>query len=198
MRKPFAGPAAKAALRADAMARRDALSEAERTAASALIAERALAVIEPLKPAVIAVYRAIRTEVVPDAIIEWALARGLAVVLPAVQDATTLVFRRYQAGDPLALGGFGTLSPPPGAPEIDPDLIVTPMVAFDREGVRIGHGRGYYDRGVLGLHAKGLRPILVGLAFAVQEVGAILAEPHDSRMDWIVTEKETIDLRHLG
>ena len=198
MRPPFAGSAAKAALRADAMARRDALSEAERAAGSARIMERAIAIIEPLKPAVIATYRAIRSEVVPDAVTDWALGRGLVVVLPAVLDATTLVFRRHRPSDPLALGGFGTLSPPPDAPEIDPDVILTPMVAFDRQGVRLGHGRGYYDRGVLALHARGLRPALVGVAFAVQEVGSIPAEPHDSRMDWIVTENETIDLRHIG
>ena len=198
MRKPFAGAAAKAALRADAMARRDALPEDVRARASAQIVERALAVIEPLKPGVVAAYHAIRTEVVPAAIVDWALRRGLVVVLPAVRNAATLVFRRYRAGDPLAAGGFGTLSPTPDAPEIAPDVVVTPMIAFDRAGVRLGHGRGYYDRGILALHAKGLRPALVGLAFSVQEVGAIPTEPHDVGMDWIVTEKETIDLRHLG
>jgi 5-formyltetrahydrofolate cyclo-ligase len=169
-----------------------------RAAGSAAIVDAVLAVVEPQKPSVIAVYRAIRTEVVPDAIVDWALGRGLVVVLPAVKDATTLVFRRYRPGDRLAPGGLGTVAPGPEAPEIDPDLIVTPMVAFDRMGIRLGHGRGYYDRGALALHAKGLRPALVGVAFAVQEVAAIPAEPHDIRMDWIVTEKETIDLRHLG
>jgi 5-formyltetrahydrofolate cyclo-ligase len=196
--KPFAGSAAKAALRADAMARRDAMPAEARARGSAAIAERALAIAGPLKPSVIAVYRAIRTEVVPDAIADWALARGLVVVLPAIADATTLVFRRYRPGDPLVAAGLGTVSPTPEAPAIDPDLIVTPMVAFDRVGTRLGHGRGYYDRGVLALHAKGLRPTLVGVAFAVQEVAAIPSESHDIAMDWIVTEKETIDLRHLG
>ena len=196
--RPFAGSAAKAALRADAMARRDAMPAAARARGSAVIAERALAIAGPLKPSVIAVYRAIRTEVVPDAIVDWALGRGLVVVLPAIEDATTLVFRRYRPGDRLVAGGLGTVSPVRNAPAIDPDLIVTPMVAFDRAGTRLGHGRGYYDRGVLALHAKGLRPTLVGVAFAVQEVAAIPSESHDIAMDWIVTEKETIDLRHLG
>jgi 5-formyltetrahydrofolate cyclo-ligase len=196
--RPFAGSAAKAALRADAMARRDAMPAEARARGSAAIAERALAIAEPLKPSVVAVYRAIRTEVVPDAIVDWALGRGLVVVLPAIEDATTLVFRRYRPGDRLVAAGLGTVSPTPDAPAIDPDLIVTPMVAFDRAGTRLGHGRGYYDRGVLALHAKGLRPTLVGVAFAVQELSAIPSESHDIAMDWIVTEKETIDLRHLG
>jgi 5-formyltetrahydrofolate cyclo-ligase len=196
--RPFAGAAAKAALRADAMARRDAMSAGARAAGSAVIVDRALAIIEPLKPSVVAVYRAIRTEVVPDAIVDWALERGLVVVLPAIEDASTLVFRRYRPGDPLVPAGLGTVSPARDAPHIDPDVIVTPMVAFDRLGTRLGHGRGYYDRGILALHAKGLRPALVGVAFAVQEVAAIPSESHDIRMDWIVTENETIDLRHLG
>jgi 5-formyltetrahydrofolate cyclo-ligase len=196
--RPFAGSAAKAALRADAMARRNAMPAEARVRGSAIIAERALAIAESLKPGVGALYRAIRTEVAPDAIVDWVLGRGLVVVLPAIEDATTLVFRRYRPGDPLVAAGLGTVSPTPDAPAIDPDLIFIPMVAFDRAGTRLGHGRGYYDRGVLALHAKGLRPTLVGVAFAVQEVGAIPAEPHDSRMDWIVTENETIDLRHLG
>jgi 5-formyltetrahydrofolate cyclo-ligase len=196
--RPFAGSAAKAALRADATARRDAMPAAARARGAAVIAERALAIAGPLKPSVVAVYRAIRTEVVPDAIVDWALGRGLVVVLPAIENASTLVFRRYRPGDPLVAAGLGTVSPTSEAPAIDPDLIVTPIVAFDRAGTRLGHGRGYYDRGVLALHAKGLRPVLVGVAFAVQEVAAIPSESHDIAMDWIVTEKETIDLRHLG
>lgn len=180
------------------MARRDLVPADERAAASAFITQKAIDLVAPLRPGVIAVYRAIRTEVVPDPILDWAFDNGLVVVLPAVQDSTTLVFRRYRPGDPLAAGGFGTFSPTTDAPEFDPDVIVSPMVAFDRTGVRLGHGRGYYDRGVWALHAKGLRPRLVGLAFAAQEVAGIPAEPHDIRMDWIVTEKETIDFRHLG
>jgi 5-formyltetrahydrofolate cyclo-ligase len=198
MKKPFAGTATKAALRADAMARRDMMPSDERVAASSAIARKAIDLVAPLKAGVIAVYRAIRTEVVPDPIVDWAIAAGLVVVLPAVRDAATLVFRRYRPGDPLAAGGFGTFSPPPDVPELDPDVVVSPMVAFDRTGVRLGHGRGYYDRGVWSLRSKGLNPALVGLAFAVQEVAGIPSEAHDIRMDWIVTETETIDFRHLG
>lgn len=198
MKPPFAGAAAKAALRADAMARRDALDATFRRAASADIAARAIAIVAPLKPAVVAVYHAIRSEVDPLPVLEWALARGLTVVLPALRNANTMVFRRYRPGDPLAAGGFGTLSPPPDKAEIDPNVIVSPMVGFDRSGMRLGHGRGYYDRAILSLRARGLHPPLVGLAFSAQEVSAIPAESHDVRMDWIVTEKETLDLRHTA
>lgn len=192
------GDAAKAALRADARARRTAIKPPVHAAHSAIIAERAIAIIDKLKPSVVAVYRAINGEVVPDAIVDRAIERGMVVVLPAVKDATTLIFRRYRPGEPMAAGGFGTLAPAPGAPEIDPDLVISPMVGFDRSGTRLGHGRGYYDRGMWRLHMKGLKPVLVGLAFSVQEVPTIPADPHDVRMDWIVTEKETLDLTHIG
>jgi 5-formyltetrahydrofolate cyclo-ligase len=77
----------------------------------------------------------------------------------------------------------------------EPDLIVSPMVAFDRTGLRLGHGRGFYDRAIAGLRANGRDPQLIGLAFSVQEVAAIPVSDHDVRMHWIVTERETLDLR---
>jgi 5-formyltetrahydrofolate cyclo-ligase len=69
------------------------------------------------------------------------------------------------------------------------------MIAFDRSGTRLGHGRGFYDRAIAVLHARGVRPVLVGVAFAAQEVADIPAEPHDVRMDIIVTERETLAFR---
>jgi 5-formyltetrahydrofolate cyclo-ligase len=198
MKKPFARAATKAALRADAMARRDRISAEDRAAGSAAMALAAIAILDRLKPGVVAVYRPIRSEAVPDAVIDWAHSREMVVVLPAVVDATTMAFRRFRAGDPLVRGSLGTMAPGPAAAEFEPDAIVLPMVGFDRTGVRLGHGGGYYDRKVLALRGAGVTPALVGLAFAVQEVSGIPAEAHDIRMDWIVTEKETIDFRHLG
>lgn len=191
---PPAESAAKSVLRDAARARRDGLGENERAAASAAIAERTIAVVAANRPAVLAAYSAIRSEVDPDEIIAWALANGLVVALPAVVDATTLVFRRYAPGDPLAAGGYGTLAPTRDAPEVHPDLIVSPLLAFDRKGSRLGYGRGFYDRGLWLLRARGMKPLSIGLAFATQEVTAIPDELHDVRMDWIVTERETLDL----
>jgi 5-formyltetrahydrofolate cyclo-ligase len=101
---------------------------------------------------------------------------------------------RHTRGARCAAGGFGTLAP---------SLISAgrsaachhPVVAFDRTGTRLGHGKGHYDRALAGLAARGLRPQIVGIAFAAQEVEVIPAEPHDVRLDWIVTERETLDMR---
>jgi 5-formyltetrahydrofolate cyclo-ligase len=70
------------------------------------------------------------------------------------------------------------------------------MIGFDRAGMRLGHGRGFYDRAVAVLRAKGRRPLLVGLAFSAQEVSSIPADPHDVAMDYIITERETLHFVH--
>ncbi len=103
------------------------------------------------------------------------------------------MFRRYHPGDPLGAGGFGTLAPPLGTPEVDPDLLVVPLVAFDRRGYRLGNGRGHFDRAIAGLRRRGGAARCLGIAFATQEVPAVPDEPHDVRMDWIVTENEVIE-----
>jgi len=187
--------AAKAALRGEALERRDRLEPAARAAASAAIAERAITVAAGARPACIAAYLPIRSECDPGAIIRWAVGNGIGVALPAVVDATTMVFRRHRPGDPLSAGGLGTLAPAREAPVVDADLIIMPMIAFDRTGARLGHGRGFYDRAIAVMRARGTVPLLVGVAFAVQEVEAIPADAHDVRLDWIVTEREALDLR---
>jgi 5-formyltetrahydrofolate cyclo-ligase len=176
------------------LGRRDALGVLQRANASRRIAESVMAIVVAAKPAVMAAYLPIRSECDCRPIIEGARALSIVVVLPAVVDPVTLVFRRYQPGVPLAAGGHGTLAPTPDQPILEPDLVIVPVVAFDRTGARLGHGRGFYDRALAGMKARGLRPTLVGVAFATQEVETIPAEPHDARLDWVVTEKETLDV----
>jgi len=190
--------AARSALRAEARARRDAMTVAMRAAASVAIANRAIAIAGAILPNVVAAYRAIRSEVDPEAIIAWAARHRIASALPATDSGATLVFRRYRPGDPLVPAGFGTLAPEAKAEEVDPDLVIVPLVAFDRAGTRLGYGRGFYDRGIHRLRARGGKPLTVGLAFAVQEVAAIPAEGHDVRMDWIVTEAATFDFHRVN
>jgi len=190
-----AAPLSKSALRAGALARRAALTNEQRAAANAAIAARVKAVLAVLKPRVIAGYVAIRSECDPAPILERARASGISVALPAVVDRHFIAFRLHEEGAPLAPSGFGTMAPGADAPTADPDLILVPLVGFDRRGHRLGYGRGYYDRAIAAARANGRRVPLVGLAFSVQEVEAIPAEAHDVRLDWVVTEKETLELR---
>ena len=107
--------------------------------------------------------------------------------------AGTIVFRRFMPGDTLVAGGFGTTFPSAQAPTVEPDVIILPVVAFDRAGMRLGYGRGFYDRAIARQREAGREPKLLGIAFAVQEVTGIPHEPHDVRLDWIVTDKEILD-----
>lgn len=190
-----AAPVTKSALRAGALARRAAMTSDERSAAEQAIGIRIKAVLGVLKPRVIAGYVPIRSECDPGDMLERARAAGMAVALPAVVDRERIEFRLHEAGGPLVPAGFGTMSPPPGAPIAEPDLILVPLVAFDRRGHRLGYGRGYYDRAIAAARANGRRVPLVGLAFAAQEVELIPAEPHDVRLDWVVTERDTFEFR---
>ena len=80
---------------------------------------------------------------------------------------------------------------------VEPDLLFVPLAAFDRRGHRIGYGGGHYDRALKLLRAKG--PIrAVGVAYAVSEIDPMPDEPHDERLDLILTEREWIDARGRG
>jgi len=119
---------------------------------------------------------------------------GHAVGLPVMaKKAHPLAFRRWRPGDKLVPGGYGTSIPAPDKPEVEPTVLFCPLLAFDRQGYRIGYGGGFYDRTLEALRATAPR-LAIGLAFAGQEVAAIPRDEHDQRLDWIVTEKEAIEV----
>jgi 5-formyltetrahydrofolate cyclo-ligase len=181
----------KARFRAEAMARRDALSPGERAKASAEIADRAAPIVAAAKPAVVSLYWPMRSECDVRALILRVRRQGAEVALPA-RAGDTFVFRRWEEGEPLHPGTFGTSEPPPASPAVNPDFIVLPMVGFDRFGNRLGYGKGHYDRAIAALRANGYRPGLLGVAFAIQEVPAVPAQPYDVRLDWVVTEHDVL------
>ena len=96
----------------------------------------------------------------------------------------------WRAGDPLKPDAFGMLSPTADADLVTPVLVLTPLLAFDRRGGRLGQGGGHYDRIFAALKPRGVTA--VGLAFAAQEVERVPSGPLDARMDWVVTEREAI------
>lgn len=183
----------KSQLRSDALARRDALSPGDRQAGSAAIVRQGLALLADLEFSSLSGFLPIGSECDPRAIMRSVSADGVGIALPAFVDRTTMIFRRYSEGDALVPAGFGTTEPLASAPQIDPDLLLMPLAAFDRTGARLGYGKGHYDRTIAALRARGRGPQLVGLAFSVQEVDAIPLEPHDVRLDWLVSETEILD-----
>jgi 5-formyltetrahydrofolate cyclo-ligase len=114
--------------------------------------------------------------------------RGARLCVPVILNRSTIVFRELVPGVPLVPVGFGTSGPGPEAAVLDPDIMLVPLSAFDKSGHRIGYGAGHYDRAIERLHQKGLDPRLIGIAFDCQEVPSVPAEPHDIRLDAILTE----------
>lgn len=120
--------------------------------------------------------------------------RGFEMALPVVlARGQPLSFRRWQVGDSMDSGPFGISEPRKQAPETSPDLILTPLLAFDRAGGRLGFGGGYYDRSIAGLRKQ--KPVMVvGIAYAAQEFDAVPRGATDARLDWIVTESGAFDV----
>ncbi len=112
----------------------------------------------------------------------------------AVGRGEPLVFRAWTKDTVLVRGLYGILEPSSDAEEVEPDIVLVPLAAFDRRGHRLGYGGGYYDRTLQGLR-KTRRITAAGLAFSVQEIGELPADAHDEPLDLVLTERDVIDFR---
>ncbi|WP_322515683.1 5-formyltetrahydrofolate cyclo-ligase [Rhodopseudomonas palustris] len=181
-------------LRVAALARRLALSNEARTAAAAAIAARELPFAVPTG-AIVAGYVPIRGEIDPFPLMRALLRRGAKLALPVVTgQGRPLTFCAWSEGDVLQRSELGILEPPPGAPEVAPDIVLAPLAAFDALGHRIGYGAGHYDRTLAALRRA--KPVVAaGLAFAVQQIEAVPAAAHDVALDYVITEQGTLIFR---
>ena len=178
----------KASLRAEALSRRDALDLDNRLEWDAEITAHVLSLpVWKGSAGPVSAYWPMRSEADPRPILEALHERGLPLCLPAIVEKR-MIFRRWAPYEPIVPGGFGTLVPTPDQPEVKPAILLVPLAAFDRRGYRIGYGKGYYDRALSELGPT----ISIGIGYAAQEVEAVPDEPHDQRLDWIVTERETL------
>lgn len=166
---------------------------AQRPDAARHAAANFLARIAVQPGAVVAVYHPIKDELDTGPLAAALRERGARLALP-VGDARNapLVFRLHDGVAPLVPGRHGELTPPPQAPLVRPDIVVTPLLAFTRRGDRLGYGGGYYDRTLASLRAAG-SVVAVGYAYGAQEVDALASGPLDQRLDWIVTERGAIE-----
>jgi 5-formyltetrahydrofolate cyclo-ligase len=96
--------------------------------------------------------------------------------------------RAWDFGAPLVRGQWGIREPEVGAEDVAPDIVITPLAAFDRRGYRIGYGAGYYDMTLRSLRAQ--KPVrAIGIAFALQEIDRVPDMPYDERLDFVLTER---------
>lgn len=144
--------------------------------------------IWPALNSVVAGYRAFGDEIDPIRLMETFHCEQVRLALPRVEEKTApLVFRAFSPGDDLENGRYGIETPPLSATALTPGLVLTPVLAFDLAGRRLGYGGGYYDRTLAQLRARGTVTV-VGLAFEAQRVARVPSDRHDQRLDWIVTE----------
>ena len=137
----------------------------------------------------VALYRSIGSEAPTERLIEYLTEIGINIALPRVIDDGSLEFRLFSSLE-LLESGFRNIPEPGETCELsDPDLIIAPLVAFDRSMRRLGQGGGYYDRSF----AKYADVPRIGLAWSVQEADEIPVEPHDLPLHMIVTECEIIE-----
>ncbi len=179
--------AAKAEARRAAFARRKAAHEAGHPAPAAHLE----AVLEDYRGRPLAGYMPMRTEIDPLPAMAAHDAAGAVVGVPVIMaPATPLRFARWWPGMAMVAGDFGALVP--ARPEwIEPEVLVVPLVAFDRRGGRLGYGGGFYDRTLAGLRARG--PVVaIGFAWAAQEGADLPLEAVDEPLDLIVTESGVI------
>ena len=185
----------KAELRREALARRDALpAEIRKAAAEAITARPFPLAVAP--GTIVSGFMPLKSEINPLPLMRKFADAGARLALPVVAGSgKPLIMRSWQWGEPLFSGVWGIREPGREAPEVQPDILLVPLLAFDRGGHRIGYGAGYYDLTIAQLRAK--KPIAaVGIAFAAQEIETVPRTAFDAKLDLVLTESETIDLRN--
>lgn len=121
------------------------------------------------------------------------VSEGWQTALPVVMaKGEPLTFRAWAPGEPTGRGIWDIHVPLETAPELQPDVLLVPMLAFDRRGFRLGYGGGFYDRTLAEL--RKLKPVTaIGVAYAEQEIDEVPVAPYDEPLDWILTERGVIE-----
>lgn len=169
------------------------LSEGNARDFSARITQQFIASQSLIPQSHIALYIPLKGEVDCRNLIDMLLRAGHTTCLPVVQErGLPLLFRQYRTGDFLQRGMLGPMEPDPATREVIPDILVLPMLGYNRQGYRLGYGTGFYDRTLAQLRA--MKPLrVIGLAYSLQETDDLPIEPHDARLDVIITENEILD-----
>lgn len=170
-------------------------SAGEKIVASRCLAERLVLLPEWRRARAVALYASLPGEPDTNLLFGRARAEGKRVFYPfsRVGDRT-LGFAEVESLESLRPGALRFREPPPagGGQKLQVDLLLVPGLGFDREGMRLGRGRGYYDRTLAEIGGGVIR---AGLFFSWQELPQVAVEAHDQRMDLVVTEKEAIRFR---
>jgi 5-formyltetrahydrofolate cyclo-ligase len=179
-------PLTKTELRRHMLTKREQLTATQIRKASEGIADQLKSLIQ--KTDSIAGYVPIRGEV--DALHILTKLSSATMVLPCVvHDSKILSFRCWEKGDVLITGAHNIPCPSEKSLEITPDVVLVPLVAFDKNGFRLGYGGGYYDATLAALRLKNPAIQTIGLAYDFQQVDVLPSELHDVRLDMVIMSK---------
>lgn len=177
----------KSALRKQQKAIRKEAFEKHGPAASEAIRDFGLGFTGIEAPGWVSGFCPIGQELDPMPLMERLRSEGFGLALPVMEGKDKpLVMRAWKPGDEMAEVTWGIREPLPSAPEVQPDIILAALLAFDAEGYRLGYGGGYYDRTIARL--KSIKPVVVvGLAYDELKVDAVPHDDYDQPVDWILT-----------
>lgn len=174
------------------------LSPAQRDAAAIAIAPHLLADPAITRAAIILTYASFGHELSLDPFIAAALAVGIQICIPRIdwdaKSMTPVAISNLHAD--LETGRYDIRVPKPGLATLEPaqlDVILLPGLGFDRAGNRLGRGAGFYDRFIGALHDAVHRPTLIGVCYHAQIVDSVPTEPHDHRVDRVMTERGPLE-----
>jgi 5-formyltetrahydrofolate cyclo-ligase len=169
------------------LALRTNLPPAERRGWGDAIEARLQALLLERPGITLGVYWPFQAEFDPRPLINWLLAQGSAVALPAVVDKKgPLEYRAWRPGQPL-VDGVWNIPVPEKRAIVVPQAVLAPLVGFDRDCYRLGYGGGYFDRTLAALSP---RPLAIGVGFELSRIETIHPQPFDMPMDLVVTETD--------
>jgi 5-formyltetrahydrofolate cyclo-ligase len=167
---------------------REGLGGAERIRAATAVAGQGLQFLgQVANTTTVSGFAALPDELSAGPLLERLAWDGYRLALPTVQGkGRPLLFRAWAPGDAMDEGVWGIAEPKADKVVVEPDILLVPLLAFDRRGWRLGYGGGFYDRTLAALRAR--RPIAaVGLAYDEQQVDAVPYLDYDQRLDWVLT-----------
>ena len=144
------------------------------------------------KKIIIAGYYPANNEVNVINFLEEASKKKFKIALPVIKSSNSMSFQSWIFNEPLYLNKFGIPEPKKSKMEVIPDLILVPLVAFDKHLNRIGYGKGYYDKSLKKITTARKKIISLGIAYSFQKCQKISTNKHDYKLDYIFTEKGII------
>ena len=178
-------PVPRAALRREKLAARMALDETTHAEFSARIEAHLATLLAPLPPPTLAFCAPVRGEFDARPLASRLLQRGWQAAMPIVVDTDApMRFRRWTPASTMGVDRYDIPIPLDG-PDLVPDVVLLPLLAFDAQGFRLGYGGGYFDRTLAALVP---RPLAIGIGYELGRVADIRPQRHDIPVAAIVTE----------